>query len=173
MHKVVAPPEVMAMAALTAERRPGRIAGHKPSTDPQADLVGALAEHVWAWLYKLPQTSVYADGQLGDGGIDFWMEEGSVDIKASRRHGSSWVVKTGPLRADWYVFSYVVLPDTVFYLAKAPRTVISPIGESQIPGKRLVRRDHPGVTDFEADDFTPTQTAHPRHSPEGGGQSLC
>ncbi len=155
MLKLVLPPDVIANAMVTAENRPKFVVKHRPSSDPDADIVGALPEHAWAWLYKFPQDIIRYDQWYGDGGVDFTMKQGTVDIKASQRHKDSWTVKMGDLRSEWYVFSYVVLPDTVFFIAKAHRDVLKDIKETIVRGVRIVRlKETPGVTEFWKKDFS-------------------
>jgi hypothetical protein len=156
MIKVVLPPDILALAMYTAENRPKFVSVHRPSVDPEADIVGALPEHAWAWMYHMPQALIAYESEYGDGGIDFTMKEGSVDIKASRKYPTSWVIKLGPLRSRWYVFSYVVLPDTVWFVAKAHRTSLYHIKETVVPGSRLVKwPETPGMTEFRRSDFRP------------------
>lgn len=156
MHTLILTPEVLAMAHYTAEQRPQHVSKHNPPSDPLADLIGAMAEHAFAYMYKIPQSSITWDGGengWGDGGIDFRMEEGTVDLKASHKWPDSWVVKRGPCRADWYVFATVYLPDTVVFKAKAKREVIEPIEISnKVGGNRIVRLEW--LEDFHVDDFT-------------------
>jgi hypothetical protein len=152
--RIVLPPEVLAMALYTAEQRPKNVVNHIPLFDPMGELVGAMAEHAWAWLYRLPQDSVTSHEAYGDGGIDFDMEEGSVDIKASGRYEDSWVVKRGPCRADWYVFAFVQQPDTVIFKAKASKEVVAGIGtDNRVGGNRLIRIEQ--LEDFDESDFNP------------------
>jgi hypothetical protein len=157
MIKVVLPPDILALALYTAENRPKHVAVPQKSVDPDADVVGALPEHAWAWMYHMPQALIAYESPYGDGGVDFTMEEGTVDIKASQRHPTSWTIKMGPLRSLWYVFCHVILPDTVWFVAKAHKGVLTPIKESQIvPGVRLVNwPETPGMTEFRRSDFRP------------------
>jgi hypothetical protein len=153
---VILTPEVLAMAHYTAEQRPLHISKHNPPSDPIADLVGAMAEHAFAHIYGIRQDSITWDGGTdgwGDGGVDFTMLEGTVDLKASHKWPDSWVVKKGPCRSDWYVFGTVYLPDTVVFKAKARKEVIEPIELSQKVGNnRIVRLEW--LEDFHVKDFT-------------------
>ena len=156
MYTVVLTPEVLAMAHYTAEQRPKHVSKHNPPSDPDADLVGAMAEHAWAWVYRIPQDSITWDGGpdgWGDGGIDFSMVEGTVDIKASHKWPDSWVVKKGPCRADWYVFATVYLPDTVVFKGVARKEDIEPIEVSaKVGGNRIVRLEW--LKEYHVKDFT-------------------
>ena len=157
MHTVILTPEVLAMAHYTAEQRPKHVSKHNPPSDPDADLVGAMAEHAWAYIYRIPQSVITWDGGpdgWGDGGIDFTMVQGTVDLKASHKWPDSWVVKKGPCRADWYVFATVYFPDTVVFKAKATKEVIEPIQvDNRVGGNRIVRLEM--LEDFHREDFTP------------------
>lgn len=142
---VVLPPDALAMAHVTAEQRPKNIAHHKPAKDPHADLVGALAEHAFAYHLGLPQHSIDSSGGphgRGDGGWDFSLKDETVklDVKASRIHPESWVVPGGKeLKSDWYIFAYVILPDTVVFQGYAHKDQLEPMGLSKsVKGKRLV-----------------------------------
>lgn len=161
MLRIVVSPEYMAHAEFCAERRPQHIRNHVPPTDPLADLAGCVAEYAWVQHYRFPPDTISWNGGndgRGDAGWDFVMREGTVDIKASRKYPHSWVVKKHrgekDLRADWYVFAYVMLPDTVQFRYKAPRSVIEGLpAEDRVGGHRLVRYDLPGVTEFGDGDF--------------------
>lgn len=137
-------PHSLAMAQHTAENRPKNIKHHKPSEDPDADLVGAVAEHAFAQHLGISQDSIDSSGGpfgRGDGGWDFTVgaKNVKIDIKSSRNHPESWVVPAGKLKSDWYVFAYVILPDTVIFQGKAHRNDLEPMGlSSSVPGKRLV-----------------------------------
>lgn len=156
MFRIILPPEVIAFAMTTAENRPKNINVSTPPVDPDADLFGALAEHAWAYAYGIPQSEVTDDGGTegwGDGGIDFYMVEGTVDIKSSSRHPLSWVVKKGRCRADWYVFATVIIPDTVIFKGKATQLVVSGIPlQAKVGNNRLV--DFSILDDIEIEDFS-------------------
>lgn len=139
------PPDVLAMAHLTAEQRPKNIKHHKPSEDPHADLVGAIAEHAFAYHMGISQSSIDSSGGTygrGDGGWDFEIgnKQVKIDVKASRHHPESWVVPgTKELKSDWYVFAYVILPDTVIFQGYAHKDQLEPMALStSVKGKRLV-----------------------------------
>lgn len=159
MFDIVLPPDVLAMAMYTAQERPKRVSKHNPPSDPDADLVGAICEHGWAFAYRLPQSSITYDGGpdgWGDGGIDFHMAEGTVDLKASHKWPESWVVKRGDLRADWYVFATVYIEvGRVVYKAKALREYIERVPrDNRVGGNRLVRLGDPGMEDIALGDFS-------------------
>jgi hypothetical protein len=162
------PPDVLAMAHYTAEHRPKNIKHHKPSTDPHADLVGAIAEHAFAYHCGIPQSAIDSSGGphgRGDGGKDFTFkdEKIKVDIKSSRKHPESWVVPLGDLRSDWYVFAYVILPDTVIFQGMAHKDTLMPMTESgSVPGKRLVYLTE--VTPIEERHFKKTIPRRPKQT---------
>jgi hypothetical protein len=150
-------PHTLAMAQHTAEMRPKNIKHHKPSEDPHADLVGAIAEHAFAQHLGVSQDSIDSSGGpfgRGDGGWDFTVgaKNVKIDIKSSRKHPESWVVPAGKLKSDWYVFAYVILPDTVIFQGKAHASELEPMGlSSSVPGKRLVYLVE--ISDIKPDDF--------------------
>lgn len=161
MFRVEVIPEYMAHAQFCYEQRPQHIKKHIPPTDPLADLAGCLAEYAWVQHYKYPPDTISwhggPDGR-GDPGWDFEMREGTVDIKSSRKHSTSWVVKKHggdrDLRADWYVFAYVILPDVVQFRYKAPRAALLNMpADDRVGGNRLVRFDSPGVMEIHDGDF--------------------
>jgi hypothetical protein len=174
---IVLPPDVMAMAEWTAQERPRNIQHHRPSKDPHADLVGALAEHAWAYHTGVSQTLVDSSGGplgRGDGGWDFTLKDETVklDIKASRIHPESWVMPgVTPLKADWYIFAYVILPDTVIFQGYAHRSLIEPMVVLEIPyelkGKRLVY-----LTEISKIDKHHFKTSIPRRPKEAAIQSI-
>lgn len=157
MFEVKLPPDVLALAMITAEERPKRVSRHNPPSDPKADLVGAIAEHGFAYAFRIPQSSITYDGGpngWGDGGIDFVMAEGSVDIKASHKWPESWVVKRGILRADWYIFA-TVYPDEgrVVFKGKARKESLAGIPlQAKVGSNRLVHISD--VEGIELDDFS-------------------
>lgn len=147
----------MAAARRTAELRPKNVRFHVPATDPNADLHGAMAEHAWVQHHKLRHALVGTDamGVGGDGGVDFHTPLGTLDIKASSKHPTSWLVPGGPLRAEWYVFATVVPPDTVIFKGKATAGQLSRIKPVQFSEgskvKRLVYLAE--VDDIDPEDF--------------------
>jgi hypothetical protein len=157
---VIVPPEVMALAGFTSEERPRTIKHHKPAFHPQGEIAGALAEHAWAWYWGIPQTEVKSDGGKyghGDGGFDFTMHGLTIDVKASPKHPWSWVVGSGPINCDWFVFAYVVLPDRVSFRAKAPAWWVRPQGlVARVGNKRLIEYEelNPEWRDLQPEDFT-------------------
>ncbi len=169
-YTIVLPPDVLAHAMLTAEQRPQNIKHHRPSADPHADLVGALAEHAFAYHVGIPQDQIDSSGGpdgRGDGGWDFKVEKGGksvlVDTKASRKHPESWVIPAGNLVADWYVFAYVILPATVIFQGMGHRSVLEPMGvSSSVPGKRLVYLTE--VQDIKPSHFKATIPRRPKTS---------
>jgi hypothetical protein len=167
--EVVVPPEVLAMAELTAAERPKNIKHHRPSKDPHADLVGALAEHAFAYHCGIPQRMIDSSGGptgRGDGGKDFEFRDGKVkvDVKASRHHPESWTVPgVTPLQSDWYVFAYVILPDRVIFQGKAHRSVLEPMVVGHpVEKKRLVYLTE--ITDIRPDDFKKTIPRRPKEA---------
>ncbi len=156
-YTVKLPPDVMARAGWTATERPKNILHHKPSADPHADLVGALAEHAFAHHCGISEMLIDSSGGphgRGDGGWDFFFKNNTVkvDIKSSRKHPESWVVPLGNLRSDWYVFAYVILPDTIIFQGKAHKMTLEPMTESgSVKGKRLVYLTE--VEDIKPSDF--------------------
>lgn len=156
MFTVVLPPHVLASAMRTAEERPRNIKHHVPSSHPDADLWGAMSEHAFAYHLGMPTMAVDSSGGpdgRGDGGVDFTVYGETIDVKSSGKHDSSWVVPRGDLKADWYVFAYVILPDTVVFKGKARREDLEPIKTSEkVGGKRLVYLEE--VEDIGPQDFT-------------------
>lgn len=126
----------------TAEDRPRNVRKHKPPTDPDADLYGAVSEYAFAQHHRIPVGVIDASGGVngaGDGGVDFRVAKTTIDIKSSGRYRDSWVVPAGKLRAEWYVFAYVELPETVTFLGKARAEDLQKIAPSdRVSGKRLV-----------------------------------
>ncbi len=151
--RVILPPDILALAMVTAEERPKNVVNHIPLIDPNGELSGAVSEHGWAWSYRMPQSLITSDGMFGDGGIDFTMEQGTVDIKSSSRYSDSWVVKRGRCRADWYVFATVILPGTVIFKGKATREMVEafPLVE-KVGNNRLVTLNM--VDDIVPSDFS-------------------
>jgi hypothetical protein len=186
---IVLPPDVLAMAHDTAERRPLSIPWHRrnPSADPLADLIGAMGEYAFAVYCKLPYTIIQylaveqTDGKWGDGGKDFTFKDGKVkvDIKSSRKWKDSFIVPgrnkvkgewVEGLKSDWYVSAFVTLPDTVEFRYKAHRDILLPMGNSGVVrGKRLVFNTEEGIERFEEGDF---RDAIPR-KPRTPGQLGC
>ena len=153
MFKVVLPPWVIAMAMATAEERPAnakKLGRHRPPFNPDGDLWGALSEHAFAFHHRINPTVISSAGN--DGGIDFTLDDCTVDIKSSGVHPDSWVISGSDLKADWYVFAFVQVPDTVIFKGKARREELMalPISD-RVPGKRLVRREN--ISDIGPEDF--------------------
>lgn len=153
MFQVVLPPWVIASAMATAEERPEnakKIGRHNPPAHQDADLWGALSEHAFAFHHRINPQLISTAGN--DGGIDFDLGDCTVDIKSSGVHPDSWVVAGGDLRADWYVFAYVQLPDKVIFKGKARREDLEKLPKSdKVPGKRLVKRAD--ISDISPEDF--------------------
>lgn len=145
-----------ALAERTARLRPQNVINHNPSKDPDADLIGALAEHAFAQRFRIPQESIDSSGGLygrGDGGWDFEVNGQRIDIKASGKYPGSWVVPKGDLRADLYVFAFVDKETgTVSFRGKATKQQLEPIRTSaKVGGKRLVYLAE--VDDVTTEDF--------------------
>lgn len=150
----------LAAAKMTAALRPVNVRFHIPPEDPDADLYGAMAEHAFAQHLGLPQAAIshQALPAGGDGGIDFELVDGTtIDIKSSARHPNSWLVPAGELRAGWYVFATVTMPDLVTFKGRATREElerITPIKvgkEGSQKAKRLVYLSE--VQDIGPEDF--------------------
>lgn len=150
----------LAAAKMTAALRPVNVRNHIPPEDPDADLYGAMAEHAFAQHLGIPQSSInhQALPSGGDGGVDFTVDGETVDIKSSARHPNSWLVPAGDLRADWYVFATVTMPNLVTFKGKARADQLSRIApvtvgrEGSHKKKRLVylsEVDEIGPQDFQ------------------------
>ena len=156
MFTVIAPPEVMALALDTAEKRTegSKQAGwHNPPMAANSEYWGSLAEHCFAYHLGIPPTEIGHSGK--DGGIDFTINGQTIDVKASAKHDSSWVLpykdrsKREKAVADWYVLSFVIEPDTVIFKGKVRGDYVRQLGESvMVYNKRI-------VTLQEAEDIAP------------------
>lgn len=169
MYQVSLPPWIIANAMVTAEERPAnakKLGRHNPPNHQDADLWGAMSEHGFAFHNRLAPESIGTAGN--DGGVDFVIGDCTVDIKSSGIHPDSWVVGGGRLRAGWYVFAYVIVPDKVIFKGKQRREVLEKLPLSaQVPGKRLVRLGD--IEDIGPDDFRIETHQGPciRHEDEG------
>lgn len=149
-------PKALAAAKMTATLRPMNVRFHIPSEDPDADLYGAMAEHAFAQHHHIPHRMVSSDPlpSGGDGGVDFVRHGHTIDIKASLRHPSSWLVPGGQLRAEWYVFATVTMPDMVTFKGKATREQLERIAPKAI-GKEGSHKLKRLVYLAEVDDIGP------------------
>jgi hypothetical protein len=153
---VVLSPKSLAAAKMTATLRPVNVRKHIPPEDPDADLYGAMAEHAFAQHMGIPQSAINRQSLPtgGDGGIDFTVDGKTVDIKSSARHPNSWLVPAGNLRAEWYIFATVTMPNMVTFKGKATREQLERIAPITV-GKEGSQKKKRLVYLSEVDDIGP------------------
>lgn len=135
-----------------AHRRPLDVKEQVPAVHGDNELRSVLAEVAYAEFHGFPLETVTSGG---DPGWDFchgvWLSRGrcsgtKVDVKTTNWF-DSWIIKDhdGILRADYYVLTWVTLPNSVVFRFKVPTYNVRPIIREKLRDgtwQRFVRKTH-------------------------------